>query len=274
VTGTSMLPVAYRVVERAAQTRDSATLRLQPDRAPLRRGRPGQFYMLYARGIGEVPISISGIEDDGSLAFTIRDVGAVSRSLHSTRLGALVGVRGPFGIGWDTSSVIGHDLVIVAGGLGLAPLRPLVLELLGRRGDFGVITVIVGARGPSEFLFRDELAAWAAGGDLRVELTVDQPAADWGGPVGFVTDPLARLVLDPATTTAFLCGPEPMMRFCADLLLRDGLPAARVQLSLERNMQCGVGVCGHCQLGPLLVCRDGPVVTYATAGDLVGVREL
>lgn len=269
-----MLPVPYRVVERTVQTRDSATLRLRPDRAPLHSGRPGQFYMLYARGIGEVPISISGAGDAGSIAFTIRDVGAVSRSLHSTQPGGLVGVRGPFGTGWDAGSAIGHDLVIVAGGVGLAPLRPLVLEVLARRPDFRVVTVIVGARSQREFLFRDELVSWAARGDLRVELTVDQPSADWAGPIGFVTEPLARLDLEPANTTAFLCGPEPMMRFCANLLLRDGLPAERVRLSLERNMQCGLGVCGHCQLGPLLVCRDGPVVDYATAGELVGVREL
>lgn len=183
-------------------------------------------------------------------------------------------MRGPFGTTWDLESAEGHDLLIVAGGVGLAPLRPVVLGALAHRQRYGRIMVVAGARGAGEFLFRAELSAWAARDDLDVTLTVDQPAQGWTGRVGFVTEPLAGLHLDPCGTIAFLCGPEPMMRICANVLLRHCLPAKQIRLSLERNMQCGIGLCGHCQLGPLLVCRDGPIVDYARAADLLTVREL
>ncbi len=208
------------------------------------------------------------------LTQTIHAVGAVSRALHDARVGAAVGVRGPFGTSWDLESAEGHDLLIAAGGIGLAPLRPVVLGALAHRQRYGRIMVVAGARGPQEFLFRTELSAWAARDDLNVTLTADQPARGWTGRVGFVTEPLTGLQLDPWRTIAFLCGPEPMMRICANVLLRHGLPPEQIRLSLERNMQCGIGLCGHCQLGPLLICRDGPIVDYATAADLLTVREL
>lgn len=272
-----MLPTPYRVVARQVETHDSVTLCLAPVAEQLPQFQPGQFTMLYAHGIGEIPVSISGQQPstgDGLLTQTIRAVGAVSRALHDARLDAVVGVRGPFGTTWDLQSAQGHDLLIVAGGIGLAPLRPVVLGALARRQRYGRIMVIVGARGPNEFLFRAQLAAWAARDDLDVTLTVDQPAQGWTGRVGFVTEPLAGLHLNLWRTIAFLCGPEPMMRICAHVLLRHGLPAEQIRLSLERNMHCGIGLCGHCQLGPLLVCRDGPIVDYATAADLLTVREL
>ena len=271
-----MLPTPYRVVARQVETHDSVTLGLKPVAEQLPQFQPGQFTMLYAHGIGEIPVSISGqpYTGDGWLTQTIRAVGAVSRALHDARLGAIVGVRGPFGTTWSLESAQGHDLLIAAGGIGLAPLRPVVLGALAHRQWYGRIMVVAGARGPEEFLFRAELAAWAARDDLDVTLTVDQPAQNWTGRVGFVTEPLAGLHLDPCRTIAFLCGPEPMMRICAHVLLRHGLPAEQIRLSLERNMQCGIGLCGHCQLGPLLVCRDGPIVDYATAADLLTVREL
>jgi NAD(P)H-flavin reductase len=150
----------------------------------------------------------------------------------------------------------------------------MVLGALARRGAYGRIVLVAGARSPAEFLFRDQLGAWAAMPGVGVELTVDQPAEGWSGQVGFVTEPLSRLVLDPRHTIAFVCGPEPMMRFSANVLLGKGIAAADIRVSLERNMKCGVGLCGHCQLGPLLVCRDGPVVDYARAQPLLAVREL
>ena len=165
--------------------------------------------------------------------------------------------------------------MIVAGGVGLAPLRPAVLAALAARGRYRRIVLIVGARTPTEFLFRDELGAWAArDNDLEAELTIDQSAVGWDGTVGFVTEPLARLGLNPQNTTAFLCGPEPMMRFSARVLLGKGMPPGDIRVSLERNMQCGIGLCGHCQLGPILVCRDGPVTDWELAGPLLSVREL
>jgi len=269
----AMLPVPYRVVDRTVETHDSATLRLSPVGRRLPHPNAGQFCMLYARGIGEIAISISDASD-GTLVHTIRDVGAVSRALSGARPDALLGVRGPFGTDWGLDTAVGHDVVIVAGGVGLAPLRPVLLGVMRRRAEYGRVTLIAGARSAGEFLFRAQLADWVARPDLDVELTVDSPAADWDGPVGFVTEPLGRLDVDPAATIAFICGPEPMMRFSANVLLDKGVAADRIRVSLERNMQCGIGVCGHCQLGPLLVCRDGPVVDYVTAEPLLAAREL
>ncbi|HTT53471.1 MAG TPA: FAD/NAD(P)-binding protein [Streptosporangiaceae bacterium] len=271
-----MLPVPYQVADRAAETRDCVTLRLAPTRGPLAPFQPGQFTMLALPGVGEIAISVSGdpAHQDGTLSQTIRAVGAVSRALHDAPVGTLVGVRGPFGTSWDLGCAAGRDLVIVAGGVGLAPLRPVLLGALAGRPAYRRVSLIAGARTPAEFLFRGELAAWSARADVDVELTVDQPAAGWDGQVGFVTEPLARLPADPARSTVFLCGPEPMIRFSAQVLLRKGIPAGDIQLSLERSMKCGIGLCGHCQLGPLLVCRDGPVVSYALAGPLLTIREL
>jgi len=271
-----MLPVPYQVVGRATETHDCATLRLEPARDSLPPFQPGQFTMLAVPGVGEIAISVSGdpAGQDGSLTHTIRAVGAVSTALHNAPLGALLGVRGPFGTTWDLASATSRDLVIVAGGVGLAPLRPVVLGALADRGSYHRVCLIAGARTPAEFLFRGELAAWSRRADIEVELTIDQPATGWDGQVGFVTEPLARLPVDPSRTTAFLCGPEPMMRFAAQVLLHKGILAGDIRVSLERNMQCGIGLCGHCQFGPILVCRDGPVVSYALAGPLLTVREL
>ena len=211
---------------------------------------------------------------DGSLIQTIRDVGAVSHALTRSRPGDTIGVRGPFGRGWGVAEASGRDLVIVAGGVGLAPVRPILLSAFARRSQFGRIVLIAGARTPAEFLFRRQLAAWAEEPGVEVMLTVDRPAVGWGGQVGFVTEPLRTLEIDAARTTAFICGPEPMIRFCANLLLTKQLPATSIQISLERNMQCGIGLCGHCQLGPLLVCRDGPVVDFERARPLLATKEL
>ena len=267
-----MLPLPYRVIDREIETRDSATLRLEPVGAAMPAVQPGQFTMLYAPGVGEVAISVSGV--NGVLSQTIRDVGAVSRALHAAEPGAIIGARGPYGRGWDLPSAEGMDIVIVAGGVGLAPLRPLVVAAMADAANFGRVTLIAGARGHREFLFQNELAKWAREPALNLEQTVDVAEPDWTGHVGFVTEPLSRLRVDADRTVAFMCGPEPMMRFAAQVLLRKGVPAERIRVSLERNMKCGIALCGHCQLGPLLVCRDGPVVTYDVAAPLLTVREL
>ena len=270
------LPVPYRVVSAEHETRDSVSLRLEPVGAAVPAFEPGQFTMLYRAGVGEIAISVSGdpTASDGSLTQTIRDVGAVSRALALSQLGDMIGVRGPFGHGWGLDQAAGRDLVIVAGGVGLAPLRPVLLGALARRSNYGRIVLVAGARGPEEFLYRQQLATWASEPGLEVRLTVDQPATGWGGPVGFVTEPLSALEIDAARTIAFVCGPEPMMRFSANVLLGKQVAASNIRISLERNMQCGIGLCGHCQLGPLLVCRDGPVVDYQRARTLLTVREL
>lgn len=277
VSGEAMLPVPYRVADRVVETRDSATLVLTPAGRALPPFLAGQFMMLAAPGVGEIAISVSGDPSatDGTLVHTIRAVGAVSTALHDAGPGTKLGVRGPYGTSWDIASAAGRDLVIVAGGVGLAPLRPVILGALASRGRYGRVVLIAGARTPAEFLFRGELDAWAVrNNDLEAELTIDQPATDWDGPVGFVTEPLARLSLNPRNTTAFLCGPEPMMRFSARVLLGKEVLPRDIRVSLERNMHCGIGLCGHCQLGPILVCRDGPVVNYELAEPLLTVREL
>lgn len=270
----TMLP--YRVVRRTPQTRDTVTLVLEPVRHAAQRFRAGQFMMLYSFGVGEVAISISGdpAAPGPVLEHTIRAVGAVSAALHDTPVGGVIGVRGPFGTSWDLDSAAGRDLVVVAGGVGLAPLRPVVLGALATRADYRRVVVITGTRTPADLLFRNDQTDWGTADSIEMQQTVDHPASGWAGRIGFVTEPLAQLTLEPGRTTAFLCGPEPMMRFCAQTLLRKGIGATDIRVSLERNMQCGVGRCGHCQLGPLLICRDGPIVDYAVAGPLLAAEEL
>ncbi|EID18013.1 oxidoreductase FAD/NAD(P)-binding subunit [Mycobacterium xenopi RIVM700367] len=232
--------------------------------------------MLYAFGIGEIPMSVSGIScnGDGAIGHTIRAVGAVSQALHNAQPGTIVGVRGPFGTDWNLESCVGRDLVIVAGGCGLAPVRPVIVQALAQRSRFGRVMLVAGARTPDHFLFFSEAVQWAQNPQLEVELTADSAGPDWPWRVGVVTEPLRRLTLDPPQTSALICGPEVMMRFSAQTLLEKGLMPKHIRLSLERNMQCGVGWCGHCQLGPLLLCRDGPVVGYDVAEPLLLVPEL
>lgn len=272
----AMAPVPYRVRSRVVESHDSATLCLEPVGKVLRTPQPGEFMMLYAFGVGEAAISISGdpTVTDGSITHTIRAVGAVSRALHDAQPGSVVGVRGPFGTSWGLDDAAGRDLVMVAGGVGLCPLRPMVLGALARRSEYGSVTLIVGARSRSDFVYAAELEKWSAEPELDVHVTVDVPVRGWRGEVGLVTEPLRRLDLRPERTTAFLCGPEPMLRFAAEALTGKGVAARDVRVSLERNMQCGIGWCGHCQLGPLLVCRDGPVVGFDVAGPLLRAKEL
>ena len=258
----AMTPVPYRVRSRVTENRDSATLCLEPVGEPLATPRPGEFMMLYAFGIGEVAISVSGdpTTTDGTVTHTIRTVGAVSRALHDAQPGTVIGMRGPLGTNWGLADAAGRDLVIVAGGVGLAPLRPVVLGVLADRDRYGRVALIAGARSRDDFLFSEELQDWARGASIEVHITVDVPVQGWPGEVGFVTEPLRRLPLRPDRSTAFLCGPELMMRNGARELLRKGMPASDIRVSLERNMQCGIGWCGHCQLGHA-AGRDGHFVT-------------
>jgi len=274
----TVTPQPYRVVSRKVDTADTVTLTLEHGTGPLAQFAPGQFAMLTAYGIGEVPISVSAICEPGEgrarrLVHTLRAVGAVTTALHAALPGEVIGVRGPFGTTWDEASAAGHDVVVVAGGIGLAPLRPVVHAVLAHRSRYGRVALLIGGRSPADLLYRDELREFGAAG-VEVAVTVDLPAADWTGHVGVVTTLIPPARFDPARTVAFLCGPEIMMRFTAQALIARGVPAPRVRVSLERNMRCGMGWCGHCQLGPLLVCRDGPVVDYTRAGPLISVREL
>ncbi|MFC5889616.1 FAD/NAD(P)-binding protein [Kitasatospora sp. CM 4170] len=264
-------PLPYRVVERRAETPDTATVVLEPAGVPLQPFTPGQFAMVYAFGIGDVPLSVSGL-DGQRLTHTVRAVGAVSGALHGLRPGATVGVRGPFGTGWELPAAAGLDLLVVAGGIGLAPLRPVVRAALTGSGRNGRLNVLIGARTPADLLFAEEVHGWQAAGKAAV--TVDRPDARWQGEVGVVTSLLDRAEFDPQEAAAFVCGPEPMIRATARDLVQRGVDPDRIRVSLERTMHCGTGHCGHCQLGPLLLCRDGPVVSWTRARPLLAVREL
>ena len=220
------------------------------------------------------PVSGDPSVTDGTITHTIRSVGAVSAALCAAEPGSALGLRGPFGTSWGLEEAAGRDLVIVAGGVGLAPLRPVVLGALADRERYGRVIVIAGARAQRDFLYAAQLQRWQEDSRLELHQTVDVPIQGWLGETGFVTEPLRRLSLSPDRVTAFLCGPEPMMRFGAQALLDKGVAPTDIRVSLERNMQCGFGWCGHCQLGPLLVCRDGPVVGYDVALPLLDVKEL
>jgi anaerobic sulfite reductase subunit B len=268
-----MRPARYVVTGRHAETRDTVTLMLRPTGNPIVPPRPGQFTMLYAFGVGEVPVSISGFHRGVILVQTIRAVGAVTRALCAASPGDMIGVRGPFGTDWGLSIADGRDVLIVAGGIGLAPLRPVVLAALDQRARYDRVVLLVGARSPEDLVFTRELETWRRrGADVRV--TVDHGHGGWDGHVGLVTGLIEQAIDDPADTAAFVCGPEIMMRLCADMLAHCGVPATGIRVSLERNMRCGTALCGHGQLGPLLLCRDGPVVSYAEAAPLVTIKEL
>jgi len=269
----TMTPARYLVVDRLAETADTVTLTLEPVDRPLPVFRPGQFAMLYAFGVGEVPISISGRSGAGGLIHTLRAVGAVTRALAAVQPGAIIGVRGPFGTPWDLPAPPGSEVALVAGGIGLAPLRPVIHHLIAHRRRYRRAVVLIGARTPDDLLYPDEFDTWRAGG-VDVHVTVDRADAGWPDHVGVVTTLLDRCITNPGQVAAYLCGPEVMMRLTARALIDRGVAAAAIRVSLERNMRCGIGHCGHCQLGPLLLCRDGPVVGYPVAAPLLAVREL
>ena len=236
--------------------------------------RPGQFNMLYAHGVGEVPISISGDPAaPGQLVHTIRAVGTVTRAMDRLRAGDAIGVRGPYGSAWPVDELRGRDVIVIAGGLGLAPLRPAILHLLAHRADYGRVVILYGARTPADILYRDQLERWRGRFDVRLAAVVDRAGRDWFGPVGVVTRLLDEVAIEP-DDGVLVCGPEIMMRFAARELEKRGMPRDGIWVSIERSMKCGVGVCGHCQLGGSFACKDGPVYRYDRIAPYLQVREL
>jgi NAD(P)H-flavin reductase len=264
MTVDAMIPLFHRIERVRREVRDVFTLEMTPvdgsDPLPF---APGQFNMLYAFGIGEVPISISGDPSQPErLVHTIRSVGAVTAALCRMKRGELVGVRGPFGTHWPLEAADGKDVVIIAGGLGLVPLRPAMYALLARRKSYGNIALLYGTRTPEEVLYHKDLSRWGKRADVLLEITVDAAGPDWRGHVGLVTKFISSLRFHPQRSVALVCGPEIMMRFSLWELLKRGLAHEDIFLSMERNMKCGVGLCGHCQFGPFFVCKDGPVFAY------------
>lgn len=273
-TARPMHPVPCRVRSVVRELEDTFTLELDPPDDGWSFAS-GQFTMLYAFGIGEVPISISGDPSDSSrIVQTIRAVGPVTDALTSVAPGDVVGVRGPYGSSWPTKAAKGRDLLIVTGGIGLAPLRPAILEVLNRRDRYGSVTLLYGARSPDELLFADELQEWRGRFDLEVLITVDRGNQTWRGPVGVVTSLISRASFDPESAVAFVCGPEIMMRFTIQDLQTMGFTDDRVYVSMERNMKCGIGLCGHCQMGPFFVCKDGPVFKCSDVSTVCWTKEV
>ncbi len=268
-----MLPQPYRIRQRLVETAagDVFTLVLSGEGIDC---RPGQFNMLYHFGAGEVPISVSGDTGEQTLVHTVRAVGGITRLLQELEVGATVGLRGPYGSGWPLERAEGRDLLLIAGGLGMAPLRPVVYHAIRHRPRFRRVFLLYGARDPASVLYPKELQGWRSRGDLAVEITVDRGGPGWAGHIGVVTRLIERAGFDPANALAMVCGPEPMMRFSTLALAQRGLPQQQIYLSLERNMKCAIGHCGHCQLLPHFICKDGPVFRADRIRPLLDVGEL
>jgi len=269
-----MLPQFAEVLRKRRETHDTFTLELAPrgQRWPF---APGQYNMLYVPGVGEVPISISGDPDrDGVLVHTTREVGAVTRAMRALEPGDMIGLRGPYGTAWPMAEGIGHDVLVIAGGIGLAPLRPALYQMLSRRHSYQRIVLLHGARTPTDILFRKELADWRGRFDLDVFVTVDRATGSWRGNVGVITDMIPKAPLSAANAIALICGPEVMIKYAARALRQRGIGLDQIYCSMERNMKCGVGLCGHCQYGPHFVCRDGAVFRYDTIEPLLSLSEI
>ena len=271
-----MTPHPHRVVSRRRETHDTWTVALTPlpgQELPL--FAPGQFGMLYAFGVGEIPISLSGAATPlDPLRCTIRAVGGVSGALCRAEPGDVVGLRGPFGSTWPLTEAIAGDVLIVAGGLGLAPLRPVIHHLLAHRNEYERVIICYGGRSAGELLYVNEFEEWRRLHDLDIDTIVDIAALDWHGKVGVVTKLVELASFDPENTIAMACGPEVMLRFVSLTLKARNLPPERLYISMERNMHCAIAQCGHCQFGPRFICREGPVVRYDEVKPWLKVPEL
>lgn len=266
-----LLPKIYEVKKNIQETNDIFTLVLskQKEEKPF---LPGQFNMLYLFGVGEAAISISGNSDDQELTHTIRSVGYVTKGMQKLQAGDPIGVRGPFGSNWPLNKKVGNVL-IVAGGVGLAPLRPALLHLASHRDQYKKITLLYGARTPEDILYKNELEGWEKLG-FNIKISVDVANVYWKGMVGVVTALIEKNVQSPKDTLAFLCGPEIMLKFAIHELQRAQVEQQNIYLAMERNMQCAVGFCGHCQYGPYFLCKDGPIFSYEQVQNFLTIQEL
>ena len=248
---------------------------VDPQVAATYRFRPGQFNMLYMPGTGEAAMSLSGDPSHhGTLVHTVRAAGNVTHALAALQPGQTLGVRGPFGSSWPIEECVGRDVVVVAGGTGLAPLRPVVYELTQQQRQYGRLHLLYGARSPETRLYLSEYESWEREG-MMVQTTVDRSQPGYKGNIGVVPLLLERLqAFDPRTAMLFICGPEVIMRYIANTAFERGMSASQIYVSMERNMQCAVGLCGHCQLGPEFLCKDGPVFRYDRIAPYLHVEGL
>jgi NAD(P)H-flavin reductase len=271
-----MLARPFTIRHVVKETHDTFSFELEPETKESDfTFAPGQFNMLYVYGVGEVPISISGDPaSTGTLVHTVRTVGTVTQAMRRLKVRSSMGVRGPYGTPWPVENAVGNDIVIVTGGIGLAPLRPAIHYVLTHRDKYGKVVLLYGARTPEDILFRRDLERWRARLDLEVLVTVDRATSPWRGNVGVVTTLIGKSTFDPLHSVALVCGPEIMMRYTVLELEKRGIEDERIYVSLERNMKCGVGLCGHCQLGPTFVCKDGPVYCYREIQSILTKREM
>ncbi|HEY6951976.1 MAG TPA: FAD/NAD(P)-binding protein [Bacteroidota bacterium] len=271
-----MIPRPFAIQRVHRETADTFTVELKPasGKSPFVFS-PGQFNMVYVYGVGEVPISISGdAANTATIVHTTRAVGMVTRAMKRLAKGDLVGIRGPFGTSWPIEQAKGKDVVVVAGGIGLPPLRPSLYSILRSRQEFRKVFLLYGARTPSDILFPEQIEAWRANHGIVSLITVDRSMKGWKGNVGVVTTLIPKIDFDPNNAVAMIVGPEVMMRFTAMDLLKRGIDPGNIYVSMERNMKCGIGLCGHCQYGPHFICKDGPVFPYGRIKDLLLKREI
>lgn len=270
-----MIPIPFQVNRRVQLTHDVFELELIPVQKRDYSFAPGQFNMLYLFGVGEVPISLSSDPNEtSSLVHTIRSVGTVTKAMSEVKQGDVLGLRGPFGSQWPIEEAIGKDVVLITGGIGLAPLRPVLYSLLAQREKIGRIILLYGAREPDDLLYQKQLESWQQSHRLEVLQTVDVADRNWQGTVGVVTKLIPKVTLNPEQTIAMICGPEIMMRFAILELEAIGMRDHQLYISMERNMKCAVGFCGHCQFGPTFLCKDGPVLRYDQIRHFFGRREI
>jgi NAD(P)H-flavin reductase len=276
--GDSWRPLPARILGIRTENFNTYTLRAEfvdPDVRKQYRWLPGQFNMLYAPGVGEAAISISSDpQQAGTLEHTIRKVGSVTRAIDTLGEGAVIGLRGPFGTSWPMEGIEDHDVVMVAGGIGLAPVRPMIYWLLHHRDRFQRVMLLYGCRTPEDRLYREELESWEQEGRIDVLVTVDNATGDWSGPVGVVTHLLRRVRVNAERTVVMVCGPKILNRAAAWQFLQLHVPQEKVYVSLERNMNCGFGKCGHCQYGGKFVCMDGPVFAFADIAHIFAREEI
>ena len=262
------------IVEKIREAEDIDTYRLRFVDEQVRRTyrfAAGQFNMVYLFGVGEVAISIvSDPDDPDSLDHTIRAVGRVTKAIARLQPGDELGIRGPFGQGWPLDDAQGKDVVIVTGGLGCAPVVGAIEFIFRRRNQYGSVKILHGVKTPHDLLYRERFDAWRRQPDTEVLLTSDQPHKTWRYHVGVVTELFEQVVVNPARTMVLMCGPEIMMRLGVPILMQRGIPATAIYVSLERHMECGIGLCGHCQLGPYFLCKDGPVMRYDRVAPWLG----
>lgn len=269
-------PLIYKVRDKFQENKWNATFILEPSSdksiSPI---QPGQFNMLYSFGKGEIPISVSSLDwEEPLLCHTIQGVGAISNSCYKLKVGDKIGVRGPFGSVWPIEKALGKDVLILAGGVGIAPLRPLIEKIAGERHKYKTVNVLYGSRDPHSLLFHTDIISWQSDPSINFQVTVDQCQKRWKGNVGVVTSLLNLASFLPEDTVAFLCGPEVMMRFGIYALLDTGIIPSNIYLSMERNMKCAIGQCGHCQWGSNFVCKDGPVFNYEKVKKELSIKEL